>query len=312
MPVKNARRFLHDSIAGVLTQTYTAFELLLIDDSSDDGSLAICQGYAQSDRRIVVLQNQKSGVANALNYGLAQAKGRYMARIDADDVCVPNRFERQIAVLETNPEVAVVGTSAWIFDDQGVEIGSLKPPVSAADIRSQLLSNNCVIHPSVMARLGVVRELGGYRPVFEGCEDYDLWLRIITVADILNLSDMLLYYRMHDGQVSWQRIEQRIFSELAATRFAIGRHLEQRVELDKLKAIDRDTLLAIGFKPAEIENALQIRTIGTVLDAIRFQQYQTAASILAQLQRQCKIPFKRVLRCRLLRTYLYLRCYFRF
>lgn len=312
MPVKNAGPFLHASIASILAQTYTNFELLLIDDGSDNGSLAICQGYAQSDRRIIVLQNQNSGVANALNYGLALAKGRYMARIDADDVCFPNRFEQQIAVLEANPGIAVTGASAWVIDDRGVKIGSLKPPTSPADIRLQLLSNNCVIHPSVMARLAMVMEIGGYRPVFEGCEDYDLWLRITAVADIINLSDMLLYYRMHDGQVSWKRIEQRIFSELAATRFAIDRHLEQRVNLGKITTIDRETLLTIGFKPAEIDDALQIRTIGTVMDAFRFHQYQTAENILAQLQHQREMPFKRVLRCWLLRAYLHLRGYFQF
>ncbi|MFA5984331.1 MAG: glycosyltransferase [Methylococcaceae bacterium] len=311
MPVKNARKFLHDAIAGVLAQTYRDFELLLIDDGSDDDSLAICQGYAQSDRRISVLQNQMPGIANTLNYGLALAKGRYMARVDADDVCVVDRFKRQIAVLEANPDIAVVGASAWVIDGQGVEIGVLKPPTNTAQIRLQLLSTNCVIHPTVMARLVVVQGIGGYRPVFEGCEDYDLWLRITSIADILNLGDMLLYYRMHDGQVSWQRTEQRIFSELAATRCAIDRHLEQCVDLDKLTVIDRDTLLAIGLKPAEIAKALQVRSIGTVLDAIRFQQYQTAQSLLAQLQGQCAMPFKRGLACSLLRLYLGLRSYFR-
>ena len=105
-----------------------------------------------------------------------------------------------------------------------------------------------------MARLEVVKEVGGYRPVFEGCEDYDLWLRIIAVADIINLSDMLLHYRMHDNQVSWKRIEQRIFSEFAVTRFAIDRHLEQRVDLGRITAIDWETLLTIGFKPTEIKD----------------------------------------------------------
>jgi glycosyltransferase involved in cell wall biosynthesis len=312
MPVKNAERFLRDSIVSVLSQSYADFELLVIDDRSDDGSLAICQEYARSDIRITVLQNQNSGVSNALNHGLKLAKGRYIARIDADDVCVPHRFERQIAVLEANPGIAVAGASAWIINGLGVVIGSLKPPIKASDIRLQLLNTNCIIHPSVMARLEVVKEVGGYRPVFEGCEDYDLWLRITAVADIINLSDMLLYYRMHDSQVSWKRIEQKIFSELAATRFAIDRHLEQRVNLGKLTAIDWETLLTIGFKPAEINNALQIRTIGAVVNAIRVLQYRSAESILAQLESRREMPFKRILRCRLLRAYLYLRNLFEF
>ncbi len=309
MPVKNARRYLHDSIAGVLTQTHADFELLLIDDYSDDRSLSVCNSYARSDRRIIVLQNQTSGVAAALNFGIAHAKGVYMARIDADDVCVPSRFERQIAVLQANPEIAVVGTWARVVDGQGVEIGSLTPPTQATNIRSQLLSSNCVIHPSVMARLAVVKDIGGYRPVFEGCEDYDLWLRIATVAGICNLNEMLLCYRMHDAQVSWQRVEQRILSELAAARFASSRDLEQRVDLGKIKAINRETLLVIGFKPQEIDDALQIRTIGTALEAIRFKQYRTAQSILAKLEIRREMPFKRLAIVQFLRTFLYLRSY---
>ena len=304
MPVRDAQRFLEAAICSVLGQTLSDFELLLIDDSSHDASLQICEAHARSDSRIIVAHNPGAGLVNALNYGLRAAKGRYLARMDADDICAPPRFERQVRLLDSNESLGVVGSAAEIIDENGAVIGNLDPPNAPEQVRIELMRRNCVAHPTVMARIEVLRMVGGYRAAFAGCEDYDLWLRISERADIANLSEPLLRYRVHEGQVTWMRIEQRILSELAAVAAATNRRAGKGDLTDDITAIDRRAVLNLGVASAEIDRQLQLRSIGTAVDALRLRQYESARMALALALCQPGLPLRMKLHCWLLRARL--------
>src|SRR5882672_2663017 len=136
LPVWNAERYLAGSIESVLDQTFADFELLIVDDASTDGSRALIERYR--DRRIRLVENEKNlGVTRSLNLGLERARGRYVARADADDLCAPERLERQVAFLDAHPEVALVASCARWIDEHGAEIGVIDTPSDGETLRRQ-------------------------------------------------------------------------------------------------------------------------------------------------------------------------------
>jgi glycosyltransferase involved in cell wall biosynthesis len=301
MPARNAGRFLDSAIRSVLTQTLPDFELLVVDDGSDDDTRAICERLARFDARVVVSTNPGCGLVDALNHGLGSARGRYIARMDADDISLPERFKRQVDLLDANRDLAVAGSWAHIIDEREATIGAMTPPTDAVAVRRELVHRSCIVHPSAMIRTETIRRVGGYRRAFVGCEDYDLWLRISEVAGLANLADVLLLYRMHDEQVTWARIEQRILSELAAVACATRRRsgLDDMVS-DQTPAIDRALLIGMGISPAEIDRQLRQRIVGTAIDAARYGRTRSARSALALALQRPDLPLKMRLRCWLL------------
>ncbi|MDR3466436.1 MAG: glycosyltransferase [Xanthobacteraceae bacterium] len=298
MPARNAGRFLDSAIRSVLDQSLPDFELLVVDDGSDDDTRAICQHLARSDARVMVSTNPGRGLVDALNHGLHSARGRYVARMDADDISLPGRFKRQVDLLDANPGIAVVGSWADIIDEAGATLGAMTPPTDPEAVRIELMHRSCIVHPSAMIRAETIRRVGGYRRAFIGCEDYDLWLRISEVAGLANLGEVLLLYRMHDEQVTWARTEQRILSELAAVACATRRRSGLGdVVSDQTTAIDRALLIGIGIPEAEIDRQLRQRLVGTAIDAARYGRTRSARAALALALQRPDLPLKMRLRC---------------
>ncbi|WP_224982617.1 glycosyltransferase [Geomonas agri] len=204
MPVRNAERYLAEAIDSVLSQSFTDFELLVLDDASSDTSLDLLRGY--SDARIRVVRNDvRLGVAGALNRGAQLARGRYIARMDADDVSLPRRLERQVEYLESHPEVEVLGTWVELMGADGTDLGAWqadRETVTWDDIRGRLPVCNCLAHPSVMMR----RELLLRHPYHEKvpyAQDYELWLRLAALGCRMEkLDQVLLRYRVHQESVT--------------------------------------------------------------------------------------------------------------
>src|SRR5262249_45982361 len=153
----------------------------------------------------------------------ALAKGRFIARMDADDIAGVDRFARQAAYLESHPEVAVVGSAYDLIDGKGQVIERHLPPCDPAEVRQTLQQRNCIAHPTVMAPTAALRDAGGSRAAFVAAEDYDLWLRLSEVAQLANLPVMLLSYRRHAAGVSVDKVAQQILSEFAAREAAARR-----------------------------------------------------------------------------------------
>lgn len=200
MPAYNAEKYIAAAIDSILGQTYGNFELIIINDCSKDRTEEMIASY--DDPRIVYLKNEENlGVAAALNKGLAVAKGKYIARMDADDISLPDRLAKQVAYLDANEAIAVLGTNVESFDEHGtISTGwSAQDPLQT---KVDMLFACGMAHPSVMMRTAVIRELGGYDPAFNGLEDYELWCRVLEKHQITTLPDILLRYRVHNSQVT--------------------------------------------------------------------------------------------------------------
>lgn len=200
MPAYNAEKYIREAIDSVLAQTFTDFEFIILDDGSTDATAAIIQSY--EDDRIRFCPNERNmGVAATLNRGLKLAQGEYIARMDADDVSFPERFEKQITCLDLNRDIAVLGTGIESFCDAGmlsVYLCSCEPE----KLKEDLFFSCGIAHPSVMMRRDAILALGGYDETYNGLEDYELWFRVAERYEISTLPEVLFRYRMHGGQVT--------------------------------------------------------------------------------------------------------------
>src|SRR5690606_5902322 len=155
LPAYNAELYLREAIDSVLTQTFNDFELIVLNDGSIDQTENIILSY--DDSRIIYVKNEQNlGLIGTLNKGMALAKGKYIARMDADDICFPERFEKQVAFLENNKEYIICGTSAYRFHNDILDRKAFNVPLSDESIRVRLLFNSGFIHPSVMFRADIV------------------------------------------------------------------------------------------------------------------------------------------------------------
>jgi GT2 family glycosyltransferase len=205
MPVYNGGPFLRPAIDSVLGQTFGDFELLVIDDASTDDS---CEAVrAAADPRVRLVRNERNlGQTRTLNRGLELARGRYVARLDQDDVSLPRRLERQVATLEARPDLTVVGTWGYYMDATGRRrIGATRRRVlDRGDFLGGLALGECPLwHISVTFRRDAIRDLGGYDPAFGPAEDYELWTRVgRTGGRAIVLPEFHCVYRLHGMQQS--------------------------------------------------------------------------------------------------------------
>jgi glycosyltransferase involved in cell wall biosynthesis len=203
MPVYNAERFLAEAIESVLAQTYPHFELVLVDDGSHDGSPRIAREYAAKDPRVRALRNERNlGIVKTRNRAFAEASPQavYFAVLDSDDVCLPQRLERQVEFLERHPDHALVGGHTLIIDERGAEIGYRRYPDSHERIRRAITRYNPIAQPTVMIRRSALDAVGTYDERYPRCQDYDLWLRMAARFKLANLDEFTLKYRISAEQ----------------------------------------------------------------------------------------------------------------
>lgn len=203
MSVYNDDLFLTEAIESILGQSFGDFEFLIVDDGCTDGSGAIIDEYARRDSRIRPIHQSNRGLIASLNRAIGEARAPLIARMDGDDVALPERFARQVAFLDAHPECGVVGTNFHNIDAAGrvTECVDLHP-LDHDGILAALGHYSPICHPSVMMRRAALVGVGGYRPAYCYCEDFDLWLRLSMRTRLANLPDRLLHYRRSESQVS--------------------------------------------------------------------------------------------------------------
>ena len=200
MSVYNGSRYLRESIESILNQTYRDFEFIIFDDASTDDSASIIESY--NDPRIVFIKNDKNyGLTLNLINGVQLAKGKYIARIDSDDVAFDKRLERQIDYMETHTDIDVCGSLANAIDSNGRKRYIIRVPVNDKEIKENLIFGNCIIHPSVMMRKSLF-EKHQYDASFRTCQDYNLWSECICDCTFANLNEVLLGYRVNFDGIS--------------------------------------------------------------------------------------------------------------
>jgi len=222
MAVYNGERWLAESITSILNQTFNNFEFIIINDGSIDSSSQILNHFANEDPRIRIFNKENSGLADSLNYGLAEARGEWVARIDADDICNSQRLQKQIEYIRSDADLVLVGAGLVIIDKNGLKSEAYHYPDKHDSIMRRLYKGlPFFAHSSAFFKLNVVQELGGYRTQFKRSQDQDLWLRLGQVGKISCARDPLVLIRKHDEQISNDDSgqQQSIYSHMAMTSY---------------------------------------------------------------------------------------------
>jgi glycosyltransferase involved in cell wall biosynthesis len=211
MAVFNGEKYLREAVESILNQTFRDFEFIAIDDGSTDGSKMILDELARRDPRLRVVSRPNKGLTPTLNEGLSLARGRYVARMDADDVAMPTRFEKQVAFLDANPDVVLLGGAYELIDEEGRLLTVQRPAVDDATLQSHCLAGRTPIcHPLAMMRREALQQVGGYDESYSVAQDLDLWLRLGEVGRLACVTDVLLKYRMHETSVSEKKQQQQV------------------------------------------------------------------------------------------------------
>ncbi|MDG0888952.1 glycosyltransferase family 2 protein [Paracholeplasma manati] len=192
----NAEKYIAETIKSIIVQTYVDFEFIIIDDNSDDKTVDIIKGF--QDKRIRLFINEENrGLTVNLNFGLKQAKGEYIARVDSDDVFIKNKLEVQKKYFDRNPEVGLIGTNAYIYGTKKV----IKMPITYSQILGSITLYNPFIHSSIMVKKDVIMKYL-YNELFRHSQDYELWSRLVFNEKVININKPLLKYRIHENQIS--------------------------------------------------------------------------------------------------------------
>ena len=211
MPVYNGRRYMRLAVESILAQTFGDFEFNLVDDGSTDDSLAVLREYEAKDSRVRIISRPNTGIVAALNDGLAVAQGEFVARMDADDIAAPERFEKQVAFLRGNSDHVLVGSQVMLIDPEGAPLCTKRDTEYTHErIDSALLKHRwALVHPTIMVRREALTAVGGYRAKYQWLEDLDLFLRLAEVGKLASLPDVLLYYRLHTGSICHTREQEQ-------------------------------------------------------------------------------------------------------
>lgn len=210
LPCYNAEKFIEASIASIISQTYSNLEIIAIDDSSTDNTFSILQILSKNDNRIKILHNEKNaGLVFSLNKGIVNAKGKYIARMDADDISLPQRIEKQIKFMEQHTDVALCGSGYLIINSENKETGKISLPSENEEIKAALLFTNAFAHPTVVIRKEILERCGLYEEGLVPAEDYELWIRIAENYKIANIPAYLLKYRVHESNLTLTKKENQ-------------------------------------------------------------------------------------------------------
>jgi glycosyltransferase involved in cell wall biosynthesis len=246
VPVFNAANHLAEAIESLFAQTFRDFELVVVDDGSTDNSTDILARY-RSDPRLVLLSHRtNSGVTFAATTGCRRAQGRYIARLDADDVAHPDRLAKQVAYLDEHRDVALLGSAAIFTDEAGREFARFAYPATHDEIRDRLETASAFVHSTVMMRRDAFESVGGYRLSPSG-EEYDLWLRLVERFRAANLADFLVRYRVHGTQLTARRLREDALCDLVANAAAQRRAAGEPDPLMGVPFVDDVVAASLGI-----------------------------------------------------------------
>ncbi|MCC7207907.1 MAG: glycosyltransferase [Anaerolineae bacterium] len=258
MPAYNAERFLPQAVESILDQSFGYFEFLIIDDASTDQTPALLARYQAQDKRIHVhRQPANQGVTAALNMGLRQARGKFIARMDADDISLPRRFEKQLSYLARCPDIGVLGTGVQTINEHE-QVEKRMLPSSPALTGWTMLFFNSIAHPSVMIRRDVLEALGGYNPAMRQAQDYELWLRARRMTRLTNLPEVLLLYRVWTGSVSSRLKRHQSENAASLVSDAIYDLIGERITLEEVRWLQGLAQADYPREPTQIMRTLRL------------------------------------------------------
>lgn len=258
MPVYNGEKYLEKAIESILNQTFRDFEFIIVDDGSTDSTSSIIACYQQKDARIRIYNQENRGLVASLNVGCQLSRGKYIARMDADDVSLPERLAKQVAYLDAHPEVGVLGGWMEVIDESGGPQNKVRVPTTPSLIKWSLLFGCPVVHPSVMMRRDIIEPLGFYRPEALHAEDYDLWARACFTTQIANIPEILVRHRVWQGGSTTRHSEAIEQYTVRVMHSLIVRLLGSDVSLETVSRLHRGV---IGLPLANLQQIDQVATL---------------------------------------------------
>lgn len=255
MPVYDTEKYLGEAIESILNQTFRDFEFIIISEDSSSITRALLDHYRNQDARIKVYHQERQGLIASRNMGCELARGEYIALMDADDVSLPDRLERQLSFMDDHPSVGVCGSWAEIIDSNGNLIGKFCPPTSTALIKWNLTFYCGIANPSAIFRRESIKNLGFYHKDCLYCEDYDLWVRAMNHFEFANIPEFLLKLRKHGQNVTLVYCPEHNDNVLKVAQRAVALTLKQQIPLE---------IVYILREPKYAKNASEAR------DASRF------------------------------------------
>jgi glycosyltransferase involved in cell wall biosynthesis len=217
MPVAPDARYLAEALTSICAQSLAEWELVVVLDGACPGNERSIRRIVPASRLTVIEHAVPVGIAAALATGLRRCRADLVARMDADDICLPDRLRRQRDFLHDHPEVVALGSAAHVIDEEGRR-SHVRYVATGVDLGRRLLLRNQLIHPSVMFRRHAVERIGGYNQRLSGGEDYELWLRLSTTGVLMNLADPLLEYRVWRHQFSRKAVVGPLIPDILAAR----------------------------------------------------------------------------------------------
>jgi glycosyl transferase family 2 len=281
LPVRNGEAYVSYAIESIVSQTFDDFELLVFDDGSTDRTPQILNELAQRDSRMRVVHTEPRGLVRTLNEAFSQAGGKYIARMDADDIAVAERLQVQVSALECDSRLGLVGAAIRVISD-GLDRGYIvRYPRADAEIRRRLALGSTFAHPVVMLRKSVFDRTGGYRTELLHAEDYDLWLRVAEISQMANLDRMLLYYRAHANQVSMLQAEQQVVSVVGAQLSAAARATGSADPIVRGRSVDlRHLVCATRAEPSRLSSRLIAAATTSAVHMIMNKECDRAVALL--------------------------------
>jgi glycosyltransferase involved in cell wall biosynthesis len=226
MSVYNGETWLERSIASVLNQTYSNFEFIIVNDGSQDKTRKIAERYALADSRIRTFHKENTGLADSLNYGLERARGTWVARVDVDDICRPDRLEKQVEAVKRDKELVLIGSGLHIINELNHVVQThLYPTHHSALLHRLSHALPFFAHSSAFFNLNIAKSVGGYRIQFLRSQDLDLWLRLAECGEIASIDESLISICKHSKQMSSENSGhlQTVYSHIAMAGYWLRR-----------------------------------------------------------------------------------------
>lgn len=222
LPSYNGGKYIRTAIESILNQTFSDWELLIVDDGSVDNIKDIVVEYSKKDERIIYIKNENNlGIQKTLNKGIKEAKGEYIARIDDDDEWIDkDKLKKQVEFLDINQDYVLVGTGVIVVNESGDELFRYLLPETDQEIRSKILAKNCFVHSSIMFRKDTALSLGGYDESSDTkhIEDYNLWLRLGTLGNLHNIPIYAIKFALREGSISSANKQDQFRKNLKITK----------------------------------------------------------------------------------------------
>ena len=286
IPCYNAEKYVEQAVRSIMNQTYKNLEILITDDCSTDESFAILRRLAEEDSRIKLFQNeQNQKIVRTLNALVERANGKYIARMDADDISLQKRIEKQVAFLEANPDIAICGTNAWHINKDGNKISKSRLPCLSDEIETLLPYICTFYHPTVMAKSEVLKN-NPYNNDFVYVEDIELWCRLVFSRRLhsANLSERLFCYRTFDiEQSSTLHSQEQI--EKAGKLYALYNHNKEKT--------DTDFLINIFLTNKNVQDLQEAKFIKSLAKKLRNMKLNASFSAYQRLLSHC-LKFKKI------------------